>query len=461
MIPFYGREQQLKILNDWWLGKKSHLVVVYGKRRIGKTALCLKFAEDKPKIYYLADRLDIKLQLKKLSKQVGKFYKDDYVTNYGLVDWEQLFSYIGEKKKKFVLIIDEFPYMVEADSAISSVFQKGWDLYLEKSNTFLILCGSSIGMMEQHTISYKAPLYGRRTGQILLEPFAFSDLSQIFNDRTFEEKLHIYSIAGGVITYLKFFVGNKNFWNVIEKKMLNKEQFLYQEVEFLLKEELREPRNYFSILQSMSSGKRKISEIINDTGFDKGTISAYLANLNQLLIIEKEVPVTETDAYKSRKGLYRIRDNFISFWFRFIFKYRNYIEEGNQKDLLTIVKKSIGDLLSFNFEEIAKQATTNIMREKSNIRLTNIGRWWDKNTEIDIVGFNAETQDIVFGEVKWTNKPVGINIYEDLVEKSEKVDWNRESRREYYIFFSKNGFTNELIEFSQDKNIILTTKDDL
>jgi AAA+ ATPase superfamily predicted ATPase len=101
------------------------------------------------------------------------------------------------------------------------------------------------------------------------------------------------------------------------------------------------------------------------------------------------------------------------------------------------------------------------MREKFNIRLTNIGRWWDKNTEIDIVGFNAETQEIVFGEVKWTNKPVGINIYKDLVEKSEKVDWKRESRREYFIFFSKNGFTNELTEFSQDKNIILITKDDL
>jgi len=303
MISFYGREQQLKILNDWWLEQKSHLVIVYGKRRIGKTALCLKFTEDKPKIYYLADRLDIKLQLKKLSQQVGTFYRDGYVSNYGLSDWEQLFSYISEKKKKFVLIIDEFPYMVEADSAISSIFQKGWDLYLEKSNTFLILCGSSIGMMEQHTISYKAPLYGRRTGQILLKPFDFSDLSQIFNDWTFDEKLHIYSIVGGVITYLKFFIENKNFWDVIEKKMLNKEQFLYQEVEFLLKEELREPRNYFSILQSMSSGKRKISEIINDTGFDKGTISSYLANLNQLMIIEKEVPVTETDAYKSRKGL--------------------------------------------------------------------------------------------------------------------------------------------------------------
>ncbi|TRZ77628.1 ATP-binding protein [bacterium] len=454
-MKFFNRQQELKALNGWWKKRKAQLAIIYGKRRVGKTALSLKFCENKPAVYFLSERLDIKLQLKKISKEIGQFFKDDYITEYGIEDWEQFFKYIASKKKKFILVIDEFPYLVDADPAIPSIFQKGWDLYLSKSPVFLILCGSSIGMMEEHTLHYKSPLYGRRSGQILVKPFSFFDLEEIFHKYSFEERLLIYSIVGGTITYLKPFLENKNIWQTVEKNILSKEQFLYEEVDFLLREELREPRNYFSILINLSLGKRKMSEIINATGFEKSTLSAYLAILARLLIIEKEIPITDRIPEKSKKGLYRISDNFFEFWFRYVFRYRELVEEGKQKEVLKNIKASIVDLISRNYEEIACE----IVKKKFASKFLYVGRWWERNNEIDIVGMNNESKEIIFGEVKWSNKKVGTNIFKSLKEKTDLVKWNNEKRKEKFILFSKSGFTNDMKKLAKKEGVILVHED--
>lgn len=453
-MKFYNRKNEIKALENWWIEKASHLVVIYGKRRVGKTALCLEFIKNKQNVYYLSEKLDAKIQLKKLSQQIGNFFKDDYTAKYGIEDWEQFFKYIASRKKKFVLIVDEFPYLIEAESAIPSIFQKGWDLYLSKSPIFLILCGSSIGMMEKHVLTYKAPLYGRRTGQILVKPFSFLDLEKLFPKHSFENRLLIYSIAGGTITYLKYFLKEKDIWQVVEQNILKKEQFLYQEVDFLLKEELREPRNYFSILLSLALGKRKLSEIINDTGFDKSTLSAYLAILNQLSIVEKEVPITEKIPEKSRKGLYQISDNFFQFWFRYILRYRRLLEQDRTKEVLKIIKLTVGELLSRNYEKVAQE----ILKKEFKMKFQYIGRWWHKDEEIDLVAINPETNEIIFGEIKWSNKKIGTNIYKDLKRKAQLVEWRKNKRKEYYILFSKSGFTESMIKLAKEEKIFLVHK---
>ncbi|KKQ05070.1 MAG: hypothetical protein US25_C0030G0003 [Candidatus Moranbacteria bacterium GW2011_GWE1_36_7] len=457
-MKFYNRKQELKALNDWWREKKSHLVILYGKRRVGKTALSLEFAKGKPSIFYLAERLDSKLQLEKISKEVGNFFKDEYVSQYGFTQWEQFFKYIADKNERMVIIIDEFPYLVDSDPAIPSIFQKGWNLHLSKSKTFLILCGSSIGMMEKHTLIHGAPLYGRRSGQILVRPFNFSDLEELFPDSSFDERLMIFSTVGGTITYLKNFLSKENFWNVVENKILSKEQFLYEEVEFLLREELREPRNYFSILLALSLGKRKTSEIINYTGFDKATVSSYLSILQQLLIVEKEIPVTEKFPEKSRKGLYKISDNFFEFWFRYVFRNKKLIEEGNSKEVIGIIKGSQNEFISSNYEEVSREWVKHNI--KTNFQY--VGRWWDKNDEIDLVGIDSETKEIIFGECKWSNKKVGTNIFIELEGKAQKVEWNNGQREENFILFSKSGFTADMIKLAKERgNVVLVDKNKL
>lgn len=454
-MKFYNRKTELKALEKWRQEKGCHLVVVYGKRRVGKTALCLEFAKSKPYIYYLSERLNPKLQLKKLSEEIGVFFSDSYLANYGFQDWEQMFRYLAQKNKKLVLIIDEFPYLVESDPAIPSIFQKGWDLYLSKSNVYLILCGSSIGMMEKHTLVYQAPLYGRRSGQILVKPFSYFDLNSIFPGHTFEQKLLIYSIAGGTITYLKYFIDKKDIWEVVKTYILSKEQFLYEEVDFLLREELREPRNYFSILLSLSLGRKKLSEIINETGFEKNIAVAYLAILSQLLITKKEVPITEKIPEKNRKGIYNIIDNYVAFWFQYVFRNRKLLEEGRTNEVLKIIKTTTNFLLSKNYEEIAKE----IVLKNLPKNFSEAGRWWNKDAEIDVVGLNNETKEIIFGEAKWSEKKVGTNIYSELKKKSELVDWRKGDRGEYYILFSKSGFTEDMLNIARGEKVFLVEKD--
>ena len=452
---FYNRKEELKALNNWWKGKGSQLAILYGKRRVGKTSLALKFIENKQAIYFLADKLDINLQLKKLSQQIGQFFKDNYVAEYGIADWEQLFKYIAKQNKKFVLVIDEFPYLEEARAGVASVFQKGWDLYLKDSPTFLILSGSSIGMMEKYTLNYQAPLYGRRSGQILVEPFSFFELEKIFSKMNFEQRLELFSITGGTIAYLKPFIEyQKNIWKGVSELILQKEKFLYQEVEFILREELREPNNYFSILLAISLGKRKMSKIINETGFSKSTVSSYLAILEKLKITKREVPVTEKNYHKGKKGLYSISDPFFVFWFRYIFRNKYLLESGKSKEVLTIIKKGITEQSSYLYEKISQEF---ILRNM--VKYHSVGGWWNKNEEIDVVGINNDTKEIIFGECKWTNKKVGTNVFEDLKRKARLVDWNMGRRIEKFILFSKSGFTKNMVEVSKREKVILVQGD--
>ncbi len=461
-MKFINREQELGALNKHWRSKGPELVILYGKRRVGKTELAVQFAKDKPHVYFLAERMPLDLQAQKFSKMLAQYFGDDYLIRQGLTDWEEIFRYIAGKNQKMVVIIDEFPYLVEAEPGISTTFQKAWDLYLKNSRLVLILCGSSIGMMEQHALSYRSPLYGRRTGQMFVKPFRFQDLKNVFPARSFADCLTIYSVVGGNIAYLKNFEGGGSIWKVIADKMLRKDQFLYAEVEFLLREELREPRNYFAILLALSLGKTKLSEIINETGFDKGMASGYLSILNSLFITEKEIPVTEKAPEKSRKGIYRIADNYFNFWFRYIFRHKNEIEEGRADKVLALVKQSLIELQAKSYELAARDILLqSSFSGRIPMKVQELGRWWDKNEEIDLVALNAETNEILFGEVKWSKKPVGTDIYSRLKEKSPFVDWGKQRRQERYCLFSKSGFTPEMIKIAKNENVYLFHEDRL
>ena len=459
-MKFINREQELNALNNRWRGGAAELVILYGKRRVGKTELAVRFAKDKPHVYFLAEKMPLHLQAQKFSKALAQYFGDDYLVRQGLTDWEEIFKYVAGKKKKMAIIIDEFPYLVEAESGITSTFQKAWDLHLKKAPVFLILCGSSISMMEQHTLAHRSPLYGRRTGQLLIQPFRFADLGKAFPRKSFDDRLTIYSMVGGTIAYLKNFEGNRSIWKVIEEKVLQKDQFLYEEVEFLLREELKEPRNYFAILLALSLGKTKLSEIINETGFDKGTASGYLSILNSLSITEKEIPVTEKIPEKSRKGIYQIADNFFNFWFRFVFRNRNEIEEGRIDKVASRIKQSIVELQSRNYERIAQEILLDASTSgRFPLKIEEVGRWWDRNEEIDLIALNSETNTILFGEVKWSKNPVGTDILNALKSKSAFVQWGKASRQEHFCLFSRSGFTPDLHEIAKKDNVHLFHKD--
>jgi AAA+ ATPase superfamily predicted ATPase len=454
-MKFINRKEELSLLNRLYKEGRFQFIPLYGRRRVGKTRLVQEFIKDKPSIYFLADSVSEAEQLKNLGREMGGFFKDPFLSEVGFKDWYQFFEYLKRNAKKgLVLVIDEFPYLINSNKAISSIFQKGIDQYLKDTKIFLILMGSSIGMMEKEVLFYKAPLYGRRTGSLEVREMGFSALREFFPKKGMDELVSIYGVMGAIPAYLEKLDPSKDIFHSIEELILDKGTFLYSEVEYILREELREPRNYFVILRSIAQGKRKMSEIINDTGFEKTLLSRYLDILRSLRFIEKEVPVTEKYPEKSKLGLYKLHDRFFEFWFKYIFPNRGKIEIGKEKEVLKVIRETFDQQLSFSFEEICKEHCLDLMKEEK-IRFTSIGRWWQKNEEIDIVALDEENKEIYFGEAKWSKKPVGVDILEQLQRKAGLVDWNKGKRKEHFILFSRSGFTHGLKERAGKEGTLL------
>lgn len=460
-MKFVNREQELKALEGFWKNKASQLIVVYGKRRVGKTELIRRFIYNKPAAYFLARRISEKENLLFLGKVIGGFFEDATLKNRGFEKWDEVFGYLKEQLKikkapRFILVIDEFPYLAEANKGISSIFQAGWDEYLKDTPVYLILCGSSIGMMEQEALSYKAPLYGRRTGQLFIKPLSYTQAAKFFPQYNFEEALRAYSVAGGMPTYILTLTGYPSLEKAVEEEIFSTEKLLYEEIEFILKEELREPRNYFSILKAIASNCTKVSEIINDTGLEKSALHNYLFVLEDLYLIEKQIPVTEKNPRVSRKSRYYLKDQFFKFWFNYCFPFMGELELKNKVPSLKAFKDSFEYIVARNYEEAAREITRQY--QDRIFPFHKIGRWWDRNEEIDIVAFNETTNEIIFGEVKWSNKKVGIDIYEDLKRKSLQVEWGKKSRKEYFCLFSKSGFTTQMKEKAKKERVLLFEK---
>ena len=458
-MKFINREEELSALNKKWKSDDSHLVIIYGKRRVGKTELIKQFGKDRPFIYFLADRRSQTEQLKELGRIVGEFFDDAILVKRGFVDWLETFAYLKKTKKRFIFAIDEYPYLVESDSATSSLFQKGWDEYLRNSGIFIILSGSSVAMMESETLIQKAPLFGRRTGQLLVESLTFRQASLFFPKKTFHDFMRYYAIVGGMPAYLlQMDAENSPEENIVEK-IFSPTEFLFNEVEFTLKEELREPKNYLAILRAISWGKRKFGEITNDAGLKKNILTKYLNVLEKLRLIEKEVPVTEANRHKSRRGLYRITDNFFRFWFQFVYPYKSELQIGRQQEILERYQKCSSALEAAVYEDVCRELIFGF--EKNLFRLENVGRWWEKEKEIDLIGINKKEKKIVFGECKWSAKLVGTNIFLELKKKASDVQWERGSREEFYILFSKSGFTEDMLKLAKKTKILLIHGDKL
>lgn len=461
MNKFINRQEELTFLENKWLEKKSNFVVIYGKRRVGKTELIKQFIKSKAAVYFLADKRTTKDQLRELGQLFGEHFNDELLIKNSFNEWLDVFIYLKKNvTKPFVFVIDEYPYLIETETSVNSVFQKGWDQYLKDLPILLILSGSSIAMMESEVLSYKAPLYGRRSGQILVEPLNFRQSWQFFKDKNFDEFLPYFTLTGGMPAYLLELNSNESTETNLKVKILDKKEFLHNEVEFILREELREPRTYLSILKALSWGKTRASEIINETGLEKNILFKYLGVLEDLKLITREVPVTEDNKSKSKKGIYKISDNFVKVWFQYIYPYKSNLEIGEYAEAIDKYRTGFPILISSTYEQVCPE----ILKEnqKNIFSFDKIGRWWNNNNEIDIVGLNSERKQIIFCECKWSNKDIGTNILNDLITKSKEVVWNNDDRKEHFALFSKCGYTEELLSTAKEMdNVYLFLKDKL
>jgi uncharacterized protein len=287
----------------------------------------------------------------------------------------------------------------------------------------------------------------------------FWSASRFREGKPFADRLAHFSVAGGIPAYWVQMDPTRDFEGNLKDHVLKKGAMLYDEVEFILREELREPRYYFALLQAIAQGKRKLSEIVNATGLNQPVANKYLGVLGDLGIVEREIPVTEEKPLKSKKGLYRIREPFFHFWFSFIFPRRGELEMGETDGVLQSIKQPLSHHFAASYERVAKET----LWDRMNIffPFTAVGRWWESNEEIDIMALNKELDSILFGEVKWSEKPVGTNIFNALREKARKVKWGSKQRKELYCLFSKGGFTEAMTRTAREEGVILFKEDGL
>ncbi|AAM03504.1 TPA: ATP-binding protein [Methanosarcina acetivorans] len=416
---FLNRKVELSLLENLHAEGKPKLILLYGKRRVGKTELLNEFARRHRALYLVARQEAYEGQLKKMSSEIAEFFDDDVLRHSPFQNYDALFIYLAQKETP--VLFDEFPYLVEANRDLPSILQEYWDRYFSKKKTFLVLCGSSIAMMES-LLGYKSPLYGRRTEQILLEPLKFREACEFFPQLEQEDKVLAYAVLGGTPAYLLEFDYGKPLLENIRDRILQKNTFLYQDTMFVLQQELTEPRVYYSIINSIAKGNTRLGEIMNDTGLEKSKITKYLSVLKDLHIIERRVPVTEKSPESSKKGIYLLKDNYFKFWFRFVFENAEYIEQGRQEKLIgDKISPVLNNFAGFAYEEIVLE----YLKSSPGFPDYIFGRWWDKEEEIDVVGLDSSQNRIIFGEVKWkalTEKEARQTLNQ-LVEKSVEVKW--------------------------------------
>lgn len=464
MKKFIGRESELKTL-DREFNRGSGFVVIYGRRRVGKTTLIKEFIKNKEAMYFLAtEELEIG-NMKRFTNTLAEYTKQDYLKNASFSDWEDLFKVFATYKPdtKKVLVIDEFQYLVNVNSAFATIFQRIWDEILKDKNVMVILCGSPISMMMTQVLSYSSPLYGRRTAQIRLSPLKFTDIMKSNTNKSFEQLVEVYSVTGGVPKYFDFFDNDEPLIENIEREVLQKGGFLYEEPVFLLEKEVKELVSYFSIMKNIAVGNHKVSQLAGILEMPSNALSPYLKTLMDLDLVEKRIPVTEKQPEKSRKGLYFVNDHFIEFWFRFVYAYKGELELENTEYVLGKIKKSFIDKhVSFVYEDICRELLALLCSEgKINFIPSKIGSYWGPNIEIDVVALDEERKKVLFGECKYHNQSVDADVFFELKGKAEKIVELSEYEKTF-ILFSKSGYSDRLKELAeQNSNVILVNKDSI
>lgn len=429
-----NREEELKALGRFGSGNRVEFLLLYGRRRVGKSELIERFLKSHEGVRLLARQEAEVLQLKHFSRVLAGYFRDNVLNANPFSNWDAFFTYLAEKAKgsRLVVALDEFPYLVEGNRSLPSILQHHWDERLRKTKIFLILCGSSIGMMESFMGS-RSPLYGRRTAQMLLKPFRFVDALPWLGE--VQSAVEAYAVFGGTPAYLLEYDRKMSLWRNIKEKVLSPERALYKDPEFVLRQEVREPRAYFSILESVAKGNTRIGAIMNDTGLDKSTVGKYIAVLTDLHLLEREVPITEKSPMKSRKGIYRLSDHYFRFWFRFVYPNLQAVEEGQQGQVVEkVIQPGMSQFVGLSFEDIVQEALE-VMGKAGElpIKSMKIGRWWDKNVEIDLVGIGERGN--LFCEVKWSR---GVDAARILRELEQKVSRTGLSGKAHYCVVARS-----------------------
>ncbi len=465
MKQFIDRVQEMETLNYEYNRDGSALVVLYGRRRVGKTTLISEFIKDKNALFFLASEESEAQNRTSFKEKVAEFLNNDLLRSAEVKNWDVLFKTIMDTKHdtKPVIVIDEFQYLGKSNPAFPSVFQRIWEEILKNKDVMVILCGSLISMMESQTLAYGSPLYGRRTAQIRLKQIPFAYYKQFFPKKKQKDLIEMYSITGGVPKYIELFSESKDIYSAIQQCVLNRSGYLYDEPHFLLQQEVSEVGSYFSIIKAIAAGNTKLSAISAVLEIKSTSLTKYLKTLIDLDILEREVPVTEDNPEKSKKGLYKIKDNYLRFWFQFVYPNMSFIESGHSEIVMSKIRNSlVRNHIAFVYEDVCKERMWELnAAEAWPFHFSKLGKYWDARNEIDIAAIDPEGKNLILGECKYWTEAVDVSVLRALEAKAQTISWEKDKRKLWYILFGVSGFTDELKKIAASRDDVLLCDEEM
>ena len=402
-LEFIGRTPELRVLEDAWRRRESTFIPIYGRRRIGKSELILHFLRGKQAIYHVGKVAPAALQLREFLEASAGALGEPLLAQLPGTDWRAtLEAVVGRARDgKLVIVLDEFQWTAGASPELPSVLQELWDRRWKKSGqVMLILCGSFIGFMEREVLGRKSPLFGRRTAQIHLQPFDYREASLFHPGWSLANRARAYFVCGGVPMYLKAFVGHRSVESNIEDNLLTEFSPMFREPEFLLREELREVESYHAILHAIAAGHTAMGAIAQASGLPVRSLPYYLDRLVALGYVGRRHALTGGRS-NTRQVRFLLDDPLLRFWFRFVFPHRSFIQKlGPARSYAELIRPQLDAYFGSCFERLCREALPNLHAREGIGLGAQIGQYWDKRVQIDVVGVRSDDW-IELGECKW------------------------------------------------------------
>ena len=460
---FYCRDNELRDMNRRYIRGDFECLIVYGRRRVGKTALINEFCKNKPTVFFSALNASAKENLEALSKAI---YEKDHPSMDSAPVFQSFEAALDQithiaEKERLVFVIDEYPYLAKANKSISSRLQHIIDHKWKNSQLYLILCGSSMSFMEYQVLGYESPLYGRRTGQYKIQALTYKEMTAFNPTLTNEQQSLVYGITGGIPHYVNKLDVFDDVDEALKENLFNTSSYLFEEPENLLNQELREPAIYNSVITAIAGGASRSNEISTKVGIESAICAKYLKVLLDLGIIKKETPLTEKPG---KKTIYTIGDNFFRFWYRFVPQNTSSISAGRIEQIYApVIKRHLSDYMGLVFEQMCREYLLRYATDLP-IILSDIGQWWGtdpkvkKEVQIDIVGSPVEGDEYIIGSCKYRGDPIGVDELELI---RHYADVFGKGKKYHFYIFSKSGFTKGLQELGDMGEVKLVTLDDM
>ncbi len=448
---FVGRNRELQVLDNLWQSTKATLLILYGRRRVGKTRLLTHWLQQHTGggLYWVAEPSSSLSQLRSFSQVLLAFMdpEADVPPDFTFSTWELAFRQLSlyAQKERVVVFIDEVTYVIDVDPEFVGVLQKVWDKWLSDSNLMLALAGSQMGLMRQHLLNYEAPLYGRATSQMQLPPLPYGSTNDYFPKYSAAERVILYAMWGGVPAYWERLDADLSIIENLRRNILPAHAWMIDESRILLQDFITDLHNYVGILRAIAEGEQAMGDISTRTGMSSGKASFYLSVLRDTGFVMRDVPITQRGT-DSRRGRYFVTDPYLRFFYRFMSAYQSKLALGQMDEMLELIQSALLGFIEKNtWQELCREWVLRASgRGGFPVAVEEVGSEWAKNYMVDVVGISKSTSSLVLGDCYWEDSPMDVAAIEELMQKTAAiVPKNNTIWSVYYIVFSASGWTAE------------------